>query len=203
MKVVGLTGGIGSGKSAVASIFEELGVGVIDTDQIAHRLTALGGQAIASITAAFGANVITEDGAMDRHKMRALAFADAAVKLQLESILHPMIREEVAAALHACEQKNNGQRGYVMLAVPLLFERMTFVSQLWRTIAVDCAEASQIARVVVRSALSHEQVAAIMANQLPRRVRLQLADDVIHNQFDIANLRAQVNALNHRYTAAS
>jgi dephospho-CoA kinase len=191
--IVGLTGGIGSGKSAAARVFEELGVTVIDTDAIAHALTAPGGAAIAPIRAAFGADYVTPDGALDRVRMRELVFADAAKKRLLESILHPMIRSQTNELAQAARS------AYVILMIPLLIESRDYRGRCQRILVVDCPEELQVERVMARSGLAAEQVHAIMANQVTRAVRLAAADDVIDNSRDPAQLRRQVEALHARY----
>jgi len=191
--IVGLTGGIGSGKSAAARVFEELGITVIDTDAIAHALTAPGGAAIAPIRAAFGADYITPDGALDRVRMRELVFTDAAKKRLLESILHPMIRSQTNELAQAARS------AYVILMIPLLIESHDYRGRCQRILVVDCPEELQVERVMARSGLAEEQVRAIMANQVTRAVRLAAADDVIDNSRDPAQLRHQVEALHARY----
>jgi dephospho-CoA kinase len=191
--IVGLTGGIGSGKSAAAQVFEELGATVIDTDALAHALTGPGGAAIEPIRAAFGADYLTPDAALDRARMRELVFADAAKKRLLESILHPMIRSQTSELVHAARSP------YVILMVPLLIESSDYGRRCQRILVLDCPEELQIARVIVRSGLAVEQVRAIMANQVTRGARLAAADDVIDNCQDLAQLRRQVEALHARY----
>ena len=191
--IVGLTGGIGSGKSAAAQVFEELGTTVIDTDALAHALTGPGGAAIEPIRAAFGADYLTSDGALDRARMREAVFADAAKKRLLESILHPMIRSRTNELVRA-------ERGpYVILMIPLLIESNEYRKRCQRILVVDCPEELQLARVMARSGLSAAQVRAIMANQVSRGARLAAADDVIDNSLDLAQLRRQVEALHARY----
>ena len=191
--IVGLTGGIGSGKSAAGQVFEELGIAVIDTDAIAHALTGPGGAAMVPIQAAFGADYLTPEGALDRARMRALVFADTAKKHKLESILHPMIRAQTNEFLQAARSP------YVMLMVPLLVESQDYRQRCQRILVVDCAEEQQIERVKARSGLAAEQVRAIMANQVSREARLAAADDVIDNSRDLAHLRRQAAALHARY----
>jgi dephospho-CoA kinase len=191
--IVGLTGGIGSGKSAAAQVFGELGTTVIDTDAIAHALTAPGGAAIAPIRAAFGADYITSEGALSRTRMRELVFADAAKKRQLESILHPMIRTQTSRLVQAAPGP------YVVLMVPLLIESGEYRQRCQRILVVDCPEELQLARVTARSGLAAAQVRAIMANQVSRAERLAAADDVIDNSQDLAELRRQLEALHARY----
>jgi dephospho-CoA kinase len=191
--IVGLTGGIGSGKSAAAQVFEELGATVIDTDAIAHALTAPGGDAIEPIRAAFGAQYIAADGGMSRPRMRVLVFEDAAKKSLLESILHPLIRERSAALVGAAHGP------YVILMVPLLVESGDYRRRCRRILVVDCPEEMQIERVVARSGIAAAQVRAIMAAQVTRAARLAAADDVIDNSRDLAHLRREVGALHQRY----
>ena len=191
--IIGLTGGIGSGKSAAAQVFEDLGITVVDTDAIAHALTAAGGAAIAPIRIAFGADYLTAEGALSRTRMRDLVFADAAKKRQLESILHPMIRAQTSELAQAA-------RGpYAILMIPLLIESDDYRRRCQRILVVDCPEELQLARVMARSGLAVAQVRAIMANQVSREVRLAAADDVIDNSRDLAQLRPQIAALHQRY----
>ena len=191
--VVGLTGGIGSGKSAAAQMFDEFGATVIDTDAIAHALTGPGGAAIAPIRAAFGADYITAAGALARARMRELVFADAAKKSVLEAILHPLIRQRSDELVQAA-------RGpYVILMVPLLIESRDYRGRCQRILVVDCPEELQVERVVTRSGISAAQVRAIMATQVSRAARLAAADDVIDNSRDQAQLRREVEALHRRY----
>ncbi len=191
--IVGLTGGIGSGKSAAAKLFEELGAAVVDTDAIAHELTAPGGAAVAPIRAAFGDEVVAPNGALERPAMRRKVFADAQAKGRLEAILHPMIRAEAdrrSAAVRA---------PYVVLVVPLLVESGGYRSRVQRVTVVDCPEEVQVARVMSRSGLSAEEARAIMAAQVSREARLAVADDVIDNGGELAALRPQIEALHRRY----
>jgi dephospho-CoA kinase len=191
--VVGLTGGIGSGKSAVAAQFAKLGAEIVDTDAIAHELTAPGGAAIEPIRERFGAAVITGEGALDRSAMRRLVFSDPGTKRRLESILHPMIRAE------ADRRCVSALAAYVVLVVPLLVETGAYRDRVARILTVDCAEATQIARTIARSGLSEPEVRAILASQASREARLAVADDVIDNEGDLDALRAQVVALHRLY----
>ena len=195
--VVGLTGGIGSGKSAAAQIFAELGAEVIDTDAIARELTAPGGAAIGPIRTAFGASMITAEGALDRVAMRRLVFSDAAARGRLEGILHPMIRGEA----DACCMLSSAP--YIILVVPLLVETGFYKGRLGRVLVIDCAEQTQVARTTARSGLPTGQVLAIMATQASRQQRLNAADDVIDNDGDLAELRRQVERLHASYLAQS
>lgn len=190
---VGLTGGIGSGKSAAAQLFEALGITVIDTDAVAHALTGPGGAAIEPIRAAFGADYLTPEGALERARMRELVFADPAKKRQLESILHPMIRARTSELVQAARSP------YVILMVPLLVESGDYRRRCQRVLVVDCPDELQVERVMTRSGLAAGQVRAIMANQVTRGARLAAADDVVDNSQDLAQLRRQVEALHARY----
>ncbi|MDO8263042.1 MAG: dephospho-CoA kinase [Gallionella sp.] len=193
--IVGLTGGIGSGKSTVAALFAEHGAGIIDTDVIAHRLTQADGEAIAVIRAAFGNDCLTEGGALDRAKMRGLIFSDDAAKQQLERILHPLIFEQAKAQLRQLQAKP-----YILAVVPLLPESRTFRQLVQRVLVVDCDENTQIARVIGRSSMTDEEVRAIITRQTPRAERLRLADDVIHNDGSLDGLAEQVAVLHGRYS---
>jgi dephospho-CoA kinase len=191
--LVGLTGGIGSGKSAAADIFGELGATIVDTDAIAHELTAPGGAAIKPIRDAFGAEVIASNGALDRAAMRRRVFADVQAKARLEGILHPMIRAE------ADRRSAAARAPYVVLVVPLLVESGGYRSRVQRVAVVDCPEEVQVKRVMSRSGLTAEEARAIMAAQVERSQRLAAADDVIDNGGELAALRPQVEALHRKY----
>ena len=191
--VVGLTGGIGSGKSAAADLFAARGALVVDTDQIAHQLTAPSGAAMEAIRQAFGNGVVGPDGALNRPAMRVLAFEDPAARKRLEAILHPMIRAESERLCHAATAP------YVVLAVPLLIESGTYRQRVRRLCVVDCPEAVQVARVMQRSGLEESQVRAIMAAQASRAERLAAADDVVDNGGSFDQLTAQIERLHAAY----
>jgi dephospho-CoA kinase len=191
--VIGLTGGIGSGKSTVADLFSHLGVTVVDTDRIAHELTGAEGAAMPEIIAAFGKDIALPQGALDRAAMRQRVFTDASAKTRLEAILHPKIRQESRQRCQAATSV------YVLLAVPLLVETGVWRQEVRRVLVVDCDEATQIARVKARSALSAAEVLAIMATQATRSERLAVADDVILNNGTPEALEPQVQALHLRY----
>lgn len=191
--VVGLTGGIGSGKSTVADIFSELGAGVVDTDRISHELTGPGGAALDAIALRFGRRFLAPNGGMNRELMRSLVFSDPDAKTDLEAILHPLIRAESARRVVASAAP------YVLLVVPLLFETGRDPERFQRVLVVDCDEQTQLERVVTRSGLHPDQVHAIMANQVPRAKRVAGADDLIRNEGDIAGLRAQILPLHRKY----
>jgi dephospho-CoA kinase len=190
---VGLTGGIGSGKSTVAEFFARKGIKVIDTDHLAHRLTASGGRAMPELLKVFGEAYVTAEGALDRVRMRQLAFSDDTARHKLEAILHPMIREEVEAEVV------NAPSPYVIIVVPLLFEGGKGHDRFSRTLVVDCREEEQVRRVMSRSGLKATEVLAIMARQLSRQQRLALADDVIDNSAGLHVLEEQVEKLDARY----
>jgi len=190
---VGLTGGIGCGKTTVADMFGALGAAIVDTDQIAHSLTAPHGAAMPALLAEFGDDFATADGALDRAKMRALVFTDAGARARLEAILHPRIREATAAAAAIATGD------YVVYVVPILIESGTWRERVSRVLAIDCPEEVQIARVMARNGLSEDQVRAIMAAQVTRAQRRAAADDIILNDDGLEALRPQVEALHARY----
>jgi dephospho-CoA kinase len=193
---VGLTGGIGSGKSAAADAFAGLGAAIVDVDLISHQLTRPGGAAIPAIRAAFGDGLIDASGALDRTAMRQLVFGDPIARGRLEAILHPLIR-------HASDARCAALAGapYIVLVVPLLVESGGYRDRVDRVAVVDCDEATQVARVVARSGLSPGQVERIMAAQSPRSARLAAADDVIDNSKDLAALARQIAVLDRDYRA--
>ena len=192
---VGLTGGIASGKSSAAALFEELGAAVVDTDAIAHELTRPGTSAMAAIRDAFGPAYLAADGSLERAKMRQLVFSDPAAKAKLEAILHPLIRERARARIAAAQQP------YVIVVVPLLVETDAYRDLIERILVVDCREELQVARAMQRSQLKESEVRAILAAQLPRTERLGRADDVVDNNGDIEALRQQIQKLHAKYLA--
>ena len=190
---VGLTGGIGSGKSAASDRFGELGAGVVDTDEISRELTVPAGAAIEEIRNQFGPEFVTAEGGLDRARMRRLVFADAAARRKLEAILHPLIRARTRAAIAAAAQP------YVVVVVPLLLETGACAELVQRVLVVDCEEAEQIRRTMARSGLSAGEVREIMATQLPRAERLRRADDVLANNGDLPALQRRVAQLHAQY----
>jgi dephospho-CoA kinase len=191
--VVGLTGGIGSGKSAVADAFAALGADVTDTDRLAHALTEPGAPGQQAILAAFGPAYRGPDGTLDRARLRQRVFADADARARLEAILHPMIRD-------AARREVAGWRSpYGLLVVPLLLERGGLSGVVDRVLVVDCVEDEQVRRVAARSGLAAAEVRAIMATQLSRGERLARADDVIDNTGPIEAIARQVAELDRRY----
>ncbi|MGE0313044.1 MAG: dephospho-CoA kinase [Lautropia sp.] len=198
MLTIALTGGIGSGKSTVADRFVARGAALVDTDRIAHELTAPGGAAIDPIRAAFGDGVIGADGSMDRAAMRGLVFSDPAARRRLEAILHPMIRARTEAGVAAAARAG---APYAIIAIPLLVESGDPRGRADRVLVVDCPEDVQVARVMRRSGLERAQVDAIMAAQATRAARLAAADDVIDNAGEPAALDAQVERLHRAWLA--
>lgn len=195
--IVGLTGGIGSGKSTVAELFAARGAELVDTDAIAHELTAPGGAAMPALLAVFGPAMADRDGALDRTAMRRTVFADPGARQQLEDILHPLIRQISSARCRAAASP------YVILAVPLLVESGTYRQRCQRIVVVDCPEKLQIERVMARSGISRAEVEAIMATQATRAQRLAAADDVVSNDGDLTNLYRQVDKLDLEYLRLS
>ena len=194
--IVGLTGGIGSGKSTVAALFAELGVALIDTDALAHALTAVNGIAIDAIRTEMGAAFIANDGALDRVAARTSVFADANLKRKLEAILHPLIHREVENALRSIAVQ---KAPYVMLIVPLLFETHTYRERIQTTLLVDCPVATQLERVKRRSGLTADEIKRIVCTQLPRALRLQLAHDLVSNEKMVEAISEQVELLHRQY----
>ena len=194
---IGLTGGIGSGKTTVADMFAARGVPVIDTDLIAHQITAPGGIAMPLIEGTFGPEYIAADGSLDRAKMRARVFSDNTAKAQLESITHPLIRAESE------RQRNAAQGPYHIVVVPLLIEAGERASKVERILVVDCPVDTQIERVIRRNAFTRDQVLAIIARQATREARLAAADDVVVNDSaaTLETLQREVEALHARYVA--
>lgn len=195
--IIGLTGGIGCGKSSACKAFSALGIDVIDTDQIAHELTQHNGTAIPAIRNLFGDEYITSDGALDRMKMRKLVFTDSNWRIKLEKLLHPLILEVTTQRIQHCKSS------YVIVAIPLLFETNDYDHLIHRVLVVDCDERLQIARTMARNHLSAEEVKAIMAAQVDRRQRLERADDIIINNQDLDHLRAQVVCMHRKYIILS
>jgi dephospho-CoA kinase len=196
MFAVGLTGGIGSGKSTVADLFAKRGVTLVDTDVIAHRITAPRGLAMPSIATEFGPSFVTSDGSLDRARMRALVFSDENARKRLEAITHPLIRAETE------RQRQQAPGPYVIVVVPLLVESGSWKTRVNRVLAVDCSVETQIARVMRRNAFTREQVLAIIARQTTREARLAAADDVIVNDNrSLEELDVDVDQLHRTYVS--
>ncbi|MEY3790007.1 MAG: dephospho-CoA kinase [Pseudomonadota bacterium] len=190
---VGLTGGIGSGKSAVATLLGELGASIIDTDAISHSLTAAGGDAMPAIATLFGNKYLTPDGALDRAAMRELVFSNQSARRQLESVLHPLIAQKTLA------EANQARGLYLIFVVPLLVESGRWKDRVDRILVVDCSEDLQIQRVMRRNKMTAPQVQAIMATQVNRTQRLAAATDIVVNETSLEALRAEVEQLHQRY----
>jgi dephospho-CoA kinase len=191
---IALTGGIASGKTTVARLFAELGVPVIDTDAIARQVVEPGQPALAEVVAAFGPEVLDAKGRLDRRRMRERIFADASAKQRLEAILHPAIRTEME------HQSREAGGPYQVLVIPLLAEgkRRDHVD---RVLLVDAPEARQVERLMTRDAVTHAEAQASLNAQATRAERLAMADDVVHNDGPVDELRAQVTQLHSRYVA--
>ena len=189
--IVGLTGGIGSGKSAASDIFENLGIRVIDTDKISHLLTSVNSDCLSAITNIFGSDIV-EKGQLNRTKLRKIIFGDDLARKKLENILHPRIRQKVEEALSEAKEP------YVIVVVPLLVEKKKY-EFINRILVIDCDEQIQINRVKKRNNLNNEEVTDIMRTQATRQERLAMADDVIHNNGDLSLLMEQVTLLNEKY----
>ncbi len=193
MLIIGLTGGIGCGKSSAADIFARLNVDVFDTDQIAHQLTQSDGAAMPSIRRRFGDVVITQDGSLDRQKMRQLVFSDTVRRKELEQLLHPLILEKVTQCIRqSCSP-------YVVVAIPLLFETGDYDHLVQRVLVIDCDEQLQISRTMKRGQLNAESVKAIMAAQVNRQFRLDNADDIVVNNGSIGELKTKIEKLHGNY----
>ncbi len=192
---IGLTGGIGAGKTAVSQAFARLGVPVIDTDEISHDLTATNGAALPMLREAFGDSIFNADGSLDRRALRTLILNDPSAKSRLESILHPMILREVT---HQLDQLDVA---CVLIVVPLLVETGVYDAILDRVLVVDCSEDTQVRRALARGGWDETEIRAMMARQASRQARLERADDVIDNDGGVDALTAQVAALNEKYHA--
>lgn len=191
--IVGLTGGIGSGKTSATKIFSNLGVDIIDTDKIARALTQSGGAAMGPIRKIFGENIIAANGALDRRKMREKIFSDSMSKKILEETLHPLIYTETVHHITLTKSP------YIIIVIPLLFETKDYNNMIQRTLVIDCDEQKQIARTMARSKLEEQEVRVIMEAQISRQERLQKADDIIINNEDLDSLRKQVLDRHHKY----
>ncbi len=198
---IGVTGGIGSGKTTICNLFRQHGIATIDADQLGHQLTAAGGQAITAISESFGSQVINSSGALDRNKMREIVFIDPSARQRLEAILHPLIRQQSDEAV----ARSAGP--YVLLGIPLLIEGLKKQAQLGlssinrvdRVLVIDCLPSEQLQRVQQRNKLSEAAVQAIMQAQVSRQERLRWADDVILNFDGQVDCKEQVQRLHDLY----
>jgi dephospho-CoA kinase len=191
--VVGLTGGIGSGKTEVSDAFARLGIEVVDTDALAHELSAPGTQGFAAIRAEFGEYFISPKGELDRGALRRMVFADPVARARLEALLHPLISEQARTSIAAWKG------AYGVVVVPLLLERGGLLPLIDRVLVVDCPESEQVRRVTTRSGLTEAEVRAIMATQLERAARLARADDIVDNSGPATDIAPQVARLDRRY----
>jgi dephospho-CoA kinase len=197
MRQLGLTGGIGSGKSTVAALFSRLGAAIIDADANSRSVTAPGGRAIEAIRAGFGPAFIREDGSLDRERMRQLAFTDAQAKQRLEAIIHPLVGQ---LAVEQTEAARAEGRPLVIHDIPLLVESGRWRPRLDQILVVDCREETQVRRVMQRSAMTEVAVRAVIAAQATRAARLAAADAVLYNdELSLDALEAQVMALAPRF----
>ncbi|MEY4523751.1 MAG: hypothetical protein RIR27_827 [Pseudomonadota bacterium] len=193
--LIGLTGGIGSGKTVVSDLLGSYGAGIIDTDKISHQITAPGGKAIPLITKAFGADFIDTQGALDRPKMRAVVFEDPSARQVLEQITHPLIQEEAAKQAH--EMANSGAP-YLVFVVPLLIESGFWIKLIDYLVVVDCLEEMQIQRVMHRNNMTHSDVENILKAQTSRNTRIAAANAVIENQGSLDELKPAVLKLHQQ-----
>jgi dephospho-CoA kinase len=192
---VGLTGGIGSGKSTVERLFQTIGVDIVDTDAIGHSLTSPNGLGIPGIQSQFGLDFLNPDGSLNRAAMRQLVFGDPNAKRELEQILHPLIRTEVD------NQLSRVGTPYAILAVPLLIESGAYKDRVDRILVVDCSEEQQVRRTSTRSQLSEQEVRNIMATQADRKQRIRHADDIILNNAEMTQLLPAIAVLDRRFRA--
>jgi len=193
---VGLTGGIASGKTTVANLFAALGVHIVDTDLLAREVVAPGSPLLPKIAEHFGEQVLQKDGSLDRARLRERVFADPAERLWLESVTHPAIRELTDSR---CESATSA---YVIVAIPLLVETRG-AKRFDRVLVVDCEPELQLARLQARDGMTRAQAERMLAAQVTREQRLEVADDVIRNDGEIAGLRDQVEILHRRYLSAA
>jgi dephospho-CoA kinase len=196
MSIIALTGGLGSGKSEAAKQFAKLGVPVVDTDVIAHALTANGAPALKQISELFGPQFLTNEGALDRAKLRAHVFAHPQERSKLEALLHPLIR--AAALKQLAENEHQQHPDYQILVIPLLFENNQYQTSIHKILLIDCDEQLQIARAMARSFLTQAEAQAILDAQVSRTTRLKLADEVIENNGTLAELIESVEKMHQK-----
>jgi dephospho-CoA kinase len=192
--IIGLTGGIGSGKSEVSRLFSELGVPIVDVDVISHQLTAKGQSTLQAIANQFGTIVLNKDGSLNRERLREIVFNKPEARHALEAIMHPAIYEEAMIELN-----RNKAIPYQILVVPLLFESTRYQKLINHSLVIDCDSATQIDRASKRDGSSKSQIEKIIAAQIPRETRNQLADDIITNNGSLDDLKEKVIQLNDKY----
>jgi len=198
---LGLTGGIGSGKSTVATLLAEMGAAIIDADAVARQVTLAGGLAMPEIARLFGPGMLTSAGAMDREKMRALVYTDPTARKRLESIVHPLVGAEIQRQTH---QATANEQACIVFDVPLLVESTTWRQKVDHVLVVDCTPEVQIDRVIARSQLTSAEVEKIIATQATRARRLAAADSVIFNVgLTLRELAAEVTEISHRFGLSS
>lgn len=190
--IVGLTGGIGSGKTAATDLFAELGIDIVDADIVARQVVTPGAPALELIKAEFGDEYIDAEGQLNRAKLRALVFSDESAKQKLNAIMQPAIRTELL------DQLNQAKSQYVILSAPLLLEN-GLESYCQRVLVVDVPEALQVQRATNRDSVNEEQIKSIISSQIDRPTRLTKADDVIDNSGSLSELKIQVNQLHKKY----
>ncbi len=196
MSIIALTGGLGSGKSEAAKQFAKLGVPVVDTDVIAHALTAVGSPVLTQISQLFGPHFLTKEGALDRAKLRAHVFTNPQERSKLEALLHPLIRANALKQL--AENEHQLHPDYQVLVIPLLFENNQYQTSIHKTLVIDCDEQLQISRAMARSQLSQAEAQAILDAQVTRATRLKLADEVIENNGTLAELTESVEKMHQK-----
>jgi dephospho-CoA kinase len=197
MLIIGLTGGIGSGKSTVSHHFESLGVPVIDADIITRELVAPGQPALQEIAQQFGPDILLADGTLDRAQLRQRVFEHDDERKKLEAILHPRVRESMRQRVTTLRD-SNPPPPYCILSIPLLIES-GWTELIQRVLVVDASPTQQRQRASQRDGLNMEQINAVISSQVDRDTRLAAADDIIHNDADIAALHAQIDTLHQRY----
>ena len=199
MFVIGLTGGIGSGKSAAAKIFAELGVPVTDVDVISHTLTAANQSLVNDIKANFGSDYITPEGALNRAAMRKLVFSDEVARAKLNALLHPAIYDAALLQLQANQDYLSKSAPYQILVVPLLFDSPRYLPHINSILVIDCDERTQIERVKQRSNLPESEIINIIKAQTSRKKQLSLANEVIENNGSIEKLREKILEIHQKY----
>lgn len=196
MSIIALTGGLGSGKSEAAKQFAKLGVPVVDTDVIAHALTAVGSPVLTQISRLFGPQFLTKEGALDRTKLRTHVFANPQERSKLEALLHPLIH--ASAVKQLAENEHQLHPDYQILVIPLLFENNQYQTSIHKTLVIDCDEQLQILRAMARSQLNQAEAQAILDAQVTRATRLKLADEVIENNGTLAELTESVEKMHQK-----